>query len=80
MPRHPPTTQYLSMDTLEKTSSRGVAKDDSLCTDELTRPWHKTTTMKNTAVMSAYMAIAASAFGLISDGYHNNLMTMTNVG
>ncbi|OSX63573.1 hypothetical protein POSPLADRAFT_1045889 [Postia placenta MAD-698-R-SB12] len=35
--------------------------------------------MKNTAVMSAYMAIVASAFGLISDGYHNNLMTMTNV-
>ncbi|KZT68333.1 MFS general substrate transporter [Daedalea quercina L-15889] len=25
------------------------------------------------------MAIAASAAGLISDGYHNNLMTMTNV-
>ncbi|KAH9835369.1 MFS Git1p-like glycerophosphoinositol permease [Rhodofomes roseus] len=29
--------------------------------------------------LGAYMAIAASAFGLISDGYHNNLMTMTNV-
>ncbi|EPS95610.1 hypothetical protein FOMPIDRAFT_1019364 [Fomitopsis schrenkii] len=31
------------------------------------------------AELSAYMAIAASAFGLISDGYHNNVMTMTNV-
>ncbi|KII93547.1 hypothetical protein PLICRDRAFT_396161 [Plicaturopsis crispa FD-325 SS-3] len=29
--------------------------------------------------MSAYFTIAAAAFGLISDGYQNNLMTMTNV-
>ncbi|OSX63583.1 hypothetical protein POSPLADRAFT_1139705 [Postia placenta MAD-698-R-SB12] len=31
------------------------------------------------ASLSAYMTIAAAAFGLISDGYQNNLMTMTNV-
>ncbi|KAL1951681.1 hypothetical protein VTO73DRAFT_830 [Trametes versicolor] len=31
------------------------------------------------AAMSAYMTIAAAAFGLISDGYQNNLMTMSNV-
>ncbi|KZT00653.1 MFS Git1p-related glycerophosphoinositol permease [Laetiporus sulphureus 93-53] len=31
------------------------------------------------AALSAYMTIAAAAFGLISDGYQNNLMTMTNV-
>ncbi|KAI9467200.1 MFS general substrate transporter [Lactarius psammicola] len=29
--------------------------------------------------ISAYFTIAAAAFGLISDGYQNNLMTMTNV-
>ncbi|EIN14188.1 MFS Git1p-like glycerophosphoinositol permease [Punctularia strigosozonata HHB-11173 SS5] len=29
--------------------------------------------------LSAYFTIAAAAFGLISDGYQNNLMTMTNV-
>ncbi|KAA1468145.1 MFS Git1p-like glycerophosphoinositol permease [Dentipellis sp. KUC8613] len=29
--------------------------------------------------MSAYFTIAAAAFGLISDGYQNNLMTMSNV-
>ncbi|KAH9847394.1 MFS Git1p-like glycerophosphoinositol permease [Lenzites betulinus] len=31
------------------------------------------------AALSAYMTIAAAAFGLISDGYQNNLMTMSNV-
>ncbi|TFK89640.1 MFS Git1p-like glycerophosphoinositol permease [Polyporus arcularius HHB13444] len=31
------------------------------------------------AALSAYMTIAAAAFGLISDGYQNNIMTMTNV-
>ncbi|KAI8980690.1 MFS Git1p-like glycerophosphoinositol permease [Trametes punicea] len=31
------------------------------------------------ASLSAYMTIAAAAFGLISDGYQNNLMTMSNV-
>ncbi|KAH9932180.1 major facilitator superfamily domain-containing protein [Fomitopsis serialis] len=35
--------------------------------------------MSRKVALSAYMAIAASAFGLISDGYHNNLMTMTNL-
>ncbi|CAL1695353.1 unnamed protein product [Somion occarium] len=29
--------------------------------------------------LSAYFTIAAAAFGLISDGYQNNLMTMSNV-
>ncbi|KAI0002073.1 MFS Git1p-related glycerophosphoinositol permease [Russula vinacea] len=29
--------------------------------------------------ISAYFTIAAAAFGLISDGYQNNLMTMSNV-
>jgi len=29
--------------------------------------------------ISAYLTIAAAAFGLISDGYQNNLMTMSNV-
>lgn len=29
--------------------------------------------------LSAYFAILAAAFGLISDGYQNNLMTMANV-
>ncbi|KAF8520353.1 MFS Git1p-like glycerophosphoinositol permease [Hysterangium stoloniferum] len=29
--------------------------------------------------LSAYFTIAAAAFGLISDGYQNNLMTMANV-
>ncbi|PCH44783.1 MFS Git1p-like glycerophosphoinositol permease [Wolfiporia cocos MD-104 SS10] len=31
------------------------------------------------AATTTYMAIFAAAFGLLSDGYHNNLMTMTNV-
>ncbi|KAI0076811.1 MFS Git1p-like glycerophosphoinositol permease [Panus rudis PR-1116 ss-1] len=31
------------------------------------------------AELSAYFTIAAAAFGLISDGYQNNLMTMSNV-
>ncbi|KAI0788597.1 MFS Git1p-like glycerophosphoinositol permease [Abortiporus biennis] len=31
------------------------------------------------ASLSAYFTIAAAAFGLISDGYQNNLMTMSNV-
>ncbi|KAI0080258.1 MFS Git1p-like glycerophosphoinositol permease [Panus rudis PR-1116 ss-1] len=31
------------------------------------------------AQLSAYFTIAAAAFGLISDGYQNNLMTMSNV-
>jgi len=35
--------------------------------------------MSRKAALSAYMTIAAAAFGLISDGYQNNLMTMTNV-
>ncbi|EPS95609.1 hypothetical protein FOMPIDRAFT_1132087 [Fomitopsis schrenkii] len=35
--------------------------------------------LKKNDTWGAYMAIAASAFGLISDGYHNNLMTMTNI-
>ncbi|PAV22202.1 MFS Git1p-like glycerophosphoinositol permease [Pyrrhoderma noxium] len=40
--------------------------------------------LDNTAVsskerLSAYFTIAAAAFGLISDGYQNNLMTMSNV-
>ncbi|KAF8588658.1 MFS Git1p-like glycerophosphoinositol permease [Ramaria rubella] len=30
--------------------------------------------------LSAYFTIAAAAFGLISDGYQNNLMTMANAG
>ncbi|KAH9932182.1 MFS general substrate transporter [Fomitopsis serialis] len=40
---------------------------------------HNDNSRSRKARLSAYMAIAASAFGLISDGYHNNLMTMTNV-
>jgi len=35
--------------------------------------------MSRKEALSAYMTIAAAAFGLISDGYQNNLMTMTNV-
>ncbi|KAH9947902.1 major facilitator superfamily domain-containing protein [Amylocystis lapponica] len=35
--------------------------------------------MSRKAALSAYMTIAAAAFGLISDGYQNNLMTMANV-
>ncbi|KAH9835386.1 MFS general substrate transporter [Rhodofomes roseus] len=35
--------------------------------------------MSKKARLSAYFTIAAAAFGLISDGYQNNLMTMTNV-
>ncbi|THG99889.1 hypothetical protein EW026_g2534 [Hermanssonia centrifuga] len=35
--------------------------------------------MSNKERLSAYFTIAAAAFGLISDGYQNNLMTMTNV-
>ncbi|TBU46102.1 MFS Git1p-like glycerophosphoinositol permease [Dichomitus squalens] len=35
--------------------------------------------MSKRAALSAYMTIAAAAFGLISDGYQNNLMTMANV-
>ncbi|CDO78229.1 hypothetical protein BN946_scf184726.g4 [Trametes cinnabarina] len=35
--------------------------------------------MSKRAALSAYMTIAAAAFGLISDGYQNNLMTMSNV-
>ncbi|KAI0715275.1 MFS Git1p-like glycerophosphoinositol permease [Earliella scabrosa] len=37
------------------------------------------TAQSRKAQLSAYMTIAAAAFGLISDGYQNNLMTMTNV-
>ncbi|KAH9932202.1 MFS general substrate transporter [Fomitopsis serialis] len=35
--------------------------------------------MGRKARLSAYFTIAAAAFGLISDGYQNNLMTMANV-
>ncbi|KZT68350.1 MFS general substrate transporter [Daedalea quercina L-15889] len=35
--------------------------------------------MSRKARLSAYFTIAAAAFGLISDGYQNNLMTMANV-
>ncbi|KAI0698340.1 major facilitator superfamily domain-containing protein [Cytidiella melzeri] len=36
-------------------------------------------TMSRKESLSAYFTIAAAAFGLISDGYQNNLMTMSNV-
>ncbi|THV04837.1 MFS Git1p-like glycerophosphoinositol permease [Dendrothele bispora CBS 962.96] len=37
------------------------------------------TTLTTKERLSAYFTIAAAAFGLISDGYQNNLMTMANV-
>ncbi|KAI0931919.1 hypothetical protein AcW1_000807 [Taiwanofungus camphoratus] len=40
---------------------------------------HETRVVSKKEALSAYMTIAAAAFGLISDGYQNNLMTMTNV-
>jgi len=39
----------------------------------------KTTRLSRKETLSAYFTIAAAAFGLISDGYQNNLMTMANV-
>ncbi|KIJ39867.1 hypothetical protein M422DRAFT_210104 [Sphaerobolus stellatus SS14] len=38
---------------------------------------HRTLSRKES--LSAYFTIAAAAFGLISDGYQNNVMTMANV-
>lgn len=39
----------------------------------------KTHVLSRKESLSAYFTIAAAAFGLISDGYQNNLMTMANV-
>ncbi|THH33504.1 hypothetical protein EUX98_g622 [Antrodiella citrinella] len=39
----------------------------------------KVRVVNNKEKLSSYFIIAAAAFGLISDGYQNNLMTMSNV-
>ncbi|CCM05098.1 uncharacterized protein FIBRA_07305 [Fibroporia radiculosa] len=55
-------------------------KDAASASDSQQAPaLKKTLTLSKKAKLSAYMTIAAAAFGLISDGYQNNLMTMANV-
>ncbi|EPQ60734.1 MFS Git1p-like glycerophosphoinositol permease [Gloeophyllum trabeum ATCC 11539] len=72
-----------------------LEKQDSVAEKQLETPWaEKTSEVDEPAsleqvtepsplfskqALSAYFTIAAAAFGLISDGYQNNLMTMANV-
>ncbi|PCH44779.1 hypothetical protein WOLCODRAFT_77494 [Wolfiporia cocos MD-104 SS10] len=55
------------------TSSDDYEKDDGVRGREVSQAVSKK------AALSSYMTIAAAGFGLISDGYQNNLMTMANV-
>ncbi|KAL6310057.1 major facilitator superfamily domain-containing protein [Sparassis latifolia] len=47
--------------------------------DATSVPVRETRVVSRKEALSSYMVIAAAAFGLISDGYQNNLMTMANV-
>lgn len=62
----------------EKTADNANAQVES----EVTVPelkQEKTRVMTRKETTASYMTIAAAGFGLISDGYQNNLMTMANV-
>jgi len=59
------------------------SREDTKPTEAITSTEDVPDLRKQTATtrgkISVYFTIAAAAFGLISDGYQNNLMTMTNV-
>ncbi|TFY80480.1 hypothetical protein EWM64_g3532 [Hericium alpestre] len=55
------------------------SKDKRSTSDAEVTPELQDTTASYRQSVSAYFMIAAAAFGLISDGYQNNLMTMSNV-
>ncbi|TFY67182.1 hypothetical protein EVJ58_g1787 [Rhodofomes roseus] len=72
-----PHTKEKIQDSVEPADEHVVVAGSSVDATSVVAPRRARTHGK--ATISAYMAIAASAFGLISDGYHNNLMTMTNI-
>ncbi|KZT68331.1 MFS general substrate transporter [Daedalea quercina L-15889] len=70
-----------SVDSGAVATAKDVENDDvqkTLVAQDVAMACYKGS-LSRKAQLSAYMAIAASAFGLVSDGYHNSLMTMTNV-
>ncbi|EKM54605.1 uncharacterized protein PHACADRAFT_258580 [Phanerochaete carnosa HHB-10118-sp] len=71
----------VSHDTLEdvQTEKEGVVLDTLDAGGHHGRSVHERQVLSKKQTISAYFTIAAAAFGLISDGYQNSVMTMANV-
>lgn len=70
----------IASDTAEKPNDASPAQREQISAKVLgTRLKQEAHNLTSRERLSAYFTIAAAAFGLISDGYHNSLLTMGNV-